>query len=200
MPSNGPPQNVPVARQRTAAWLRAATTSSTSKRMSGIAVKVWLKKERTSSGARSVAAQRSDVVDAARGPALHHRVHVTRRDRVEVGAGHLARARAPSASAHRRSAAERSPRWPRLPSRSSRWLLTWLLLPLLGGVHGPARRSITGHAAAGRQAELISSATEPRPSISSSTRSSAAERDGRHQRAGDDHVPGAAASSPTASR
>ncbi len=53
IPWKGPPQKVPEACQRTAAWLRAATTSSTSKRMSGIAANVSPKNATISSGTLS---------------------------------------------------------------------------------------------------------------------------------------------------
>ena len=52
-PWNGPPQKVPVARHRTAAWLRAATRSSTSKFRSGIAAKSSEKNARIPSGTGS---------------------------------------------------------------------------------------------------------------------------------------------------
>ncbi len=76
-------------------------------------------------GRAQVAVQRSEVVDAALGPAIRHRVHVTCGDGIEVQCGRPCRAPAPSASRHRHARpTKRSPRWPRLPSRSSRRLLT----------------------------------------------------------------------------
>ena len=94
-PWNGPPQKVPVVRQRTAAWLRAATTSSTSKLLSGTAANSSLKNARISSGTRSSPTGAMFSIAAGR-PARDHRVDVAcaRRRRNSV-ARDLARARGP---------------------------------------------------------------------------------------------------------
>ena len=173
MPSNGPPQNVPVARQRTAAWLRAATTSSTSMCQSGMAVKVWLKKERTSSGARRSrfsgarrsmppSAQQSAIASTSRAATASKYVRATL-----PGPGTFGFC-SPARSADEALTSVASASVPVLSAASD------MAAPSSAG-RGPRPRAAgayPGFLAVVSQADLISSATEPRPSISSATRSS----------------------------